>query len=191
MTAMPDIPHELRWQGPAGFWDLPDCPSVFTSEDARGSGVYLWSVRVGDVHRVLYVEAAAHMGQSLQEHACAYLTGRYWLYDDDALGKGRRETVETPLPHVDGLLARYEELGPRIHRQLASLRIFYAPVAADHATLVRLESGLVKQLLEHSEATRDFVVNEHLAIPISEEHRVPVRMVCEHRIEGLEGAVGC
>lgn len=188
---MSEIPHELRWQGPAGFWTQPDCPSVFSVEDAEGSGIYLWTVPVGAGYRVLYVEAAAHMAHALQDHAGAYLTGKYWLYDAEALASGRREAVEAPAAHIDGLLSRYEELGPRIHRQLGGIRIFFAPVAADHATLVRLESGLVKHLLEHSEDTRNFVVNEHVGIPISEEHRSPVRMVSEHPIEGLEGEVGC
>lgn len=145
---------DINWQGPFSFNEGAGFPCVFTSEYAARQGVYLWTILIGDEHRVNYVGKVSGNGRTLGRRLWEE---RKFCFD----GKNEKAGPRTdPLVDVDlflneGIrrvlvqrptLQQVIDARVDIERLINAYQLFLGPLDCDGAIVKRVEGAVDRHL---------------------------------------------
>jgi hypothetical protein len=85
----PELPVDLKFQGPFSAVDDGECRCLFTDPIATKNGIYLWTIEVDGAALPWYVgQTRRGFAQRMSEHIVQMLAGRYAPHDPVALSRG-------------------------------------------------------------------------------------------------------
>jgi hypothetical protein len=81
----------LTFYGPHQWFDVGLITSIFYSDFANKSGIYIWTIPTDELGElVFYVGETEHFSKRFKEHFMCYLSGIYEVYDLEEIKKGKR-----------------------------------------------------------------------------------------------------
>jgi len=155
------LPEKLRFEGPFPF--VPPVESAWELARFSHPGVYLFTVRVGESFRVLYVGQGKSVSGRLRGHIEKYLAGNYWLYAAADLMAGKRTTAWTPGQAAEVIASKVSDLHSALRQTLPLLEVFVGVSDMSKSELCRVESALILALRESPKAN-EFLENHRLSI---------------------------
>jgi hypothetical protein len=138
----------VRFEGPFSLGDEAGIRCLFRDATSIKSGIYLWTVPVGEVELPWYVgQTRRGFGQRMGEHVTGFLSGQYAVQDAAALATGRNArpsgTVIGLWPEIiPSVLANYAALAENVQAVVRMLRIHVAPLPEDAYVLNRVEGAI-------------------------------------------------
>ncbi len=155
-------PLELVFDGPFELWPISSDKWPL-KEVASGQGIYLFTIEVQDQYRILYVGEADDVANRLRQHIRYYLSGRYWLYEAEALKQGKLVKTWKPTQDSEVALANFPQLQAALMATLPLIRLFVCRTATDKSSRWRIESDLISAL-RHSKAASAFLENSRVSV---------------------------
>ena len=139
---------EVDFQGPFCLLPRDKLPTLFASEAAHDSGIYLWTFEHKQAHRIHYVAAAS---TSIAEENLALMTqillGKRPIYDQNKLADGVLEILSQHSSTVADKCAA----NAAAFQQLNKINVFFARTCENSATDQRIASGILLKLLNFGE----------------------------------------
>lgn len=193
----PPLDVAVRFEGPFSLGDEAGVRCLFHDDIASRSGVYLWTVPVGEVELPWYVgQTRRGFGQRMGEHVTGFLSGQYAVQDAAALATGRNARASGTAVGlwpgvVPSVLANYVALADNVQAVVRMLRIHVAPLSDDAHVLNRVEGAIGRFFKNHSEARiREFFfpgMRVPAAIPFDRALRIALSS--QGAIEGLPSEI--
>lgn len=168
------IELELDLHGPFAAGEGTSTPCLFSSDCARLSGIYLWTVEVEGRYHVWYVgQTRRSFAERTGEHISNMLSGRYALPALDALVvKGehqldwRDDAGHTRWPAtLPNFLARAHELVPRALQLIDATKFWVVPMAQPARVISRVEGALGRHFRGHTDPVVRHRVTPGLILP--------------------------
>lgn len=158
------IPANLHFEGP--FPLLPTLESSWELSRFVTPGIYLFTVKVQESYRVLYVGEADQVANRLRKHIENYLSGNYQLYQAEDLQKGVLTPAWKPGNPAEITASRIAELHAALTQSFPQFIIFVASADLNKTERRRVESGIILQLHEDLDANA-FLENYRLSTAYS------------------------
>jgi hypothetical protein len=153
----------VKFAGPFSWCGHNEVPSISKVEAGKKSGVYLWTIRVGEGELVYYVgETGRNFAQRMLEHFKEHMSGGYHLYEPQEFSQGRKVLLWPGRygPGKESSLAvfmqRFQELAPAIVGLVKLYRFYVAPLECEKRLCERIESELAMHLYEQPGIVGDF-----------------------------------
>ena len=156
---MEALPDRLHFHGPFTFVDHGR--GLARSEFARRAGIYLWVKTDGRRRLIHYVGETTDLLKRHKEHLTQLLGANYGVFRADAVAAddpaplfGGMWRDKSPDP-ITNTVKAWLELHERIHANLESIELFFAPPDCSHEMRKHVEGCLARQLRQrHPQAAR-------------------------------------
>ena len=184
------MPASLHFHGPYTFVDRGR--GIASSGYAGEAGIYLWTKTDGTRRFIHYVGETTNFLKRHKEHLTGMLGANYGVFRADAVA------ADDPSPLFGGMwrdksadpitrtVQAWVELHERIHANLESIEVFFAPTECSHEMRKHVEGCLARQLRTRHPVEARFYPADNKTIPRNMLGiRIPV--TSELPIEGLDG----
>lgn len=182
-SSQPTVDIPVRFHGPFSAINDGQNRCLFGDPLAASTGVYLWTVKVGEQLRPWYVgQTRRGFGQRMGEHLAAYLSGQYPTLDLAALSHGdNRRAAGSPTglwpDTIPSFLRHFDALLPHVMGLIRLLRFHVAPLSGDPHLYDRVEGALGRFYKAHPEPQlRDFFA-PGLRVPAAVPYDTRVRLI--------------
>ena len=141
--------------GPLSWIEGGEVSSILKAEAVKKSGIYLWTVQIGEGELVYYVgETGRSFSQRMIDHFKEHMSGGYHLYEPDEFSRGRKVLLwpgrygPDREPSLSVFIQRFQNLAPAIVDLAKLYRFYVAPLECEKRLRERVEAGLAKHLYE-------------------------------------------
>ena len=121
----------------------------------------------------------------LQDHLSCYCRGLYTIYEPELFKEGKKKIIHQPTDSILEFLPKIKLLIPKLELQLKAFSIFIAEVDSDKGWLERIESGIISELRQYSQITRDFIDNARLSKFIEDKDKIEILLSYPEPMVGL------
>lgn len=153
------IEIQLNWNGPYAWPNVKTNDNLIRFEDSnhlQSSGVYLWTVEFSGKY-LTYTAGQTRRSfiTRFKEHTQAHNKGFFTVFDKEEMKQGRRVEIwhgfftrKRQPEKEQEFKRRREEIIKAVDEQLASFRIFVAPLESESRMLKRIEGGIMNILYQ-------------------------------------------
>ena len=185
-----DVP--VAFFGPFSALEGTGAPCLFGKPIEQQNGVYLWTVAVNGVEHVCYVgQTQRGFGTRIGEHVAALLSGRYDIFDADAMSRGISTVRWRPDPDAAArwrsFLGDYSNLSASVLDVLRILRFHIAPIDSDQHLYGRIEGALGRFFRDDAAESAARLFDRRIRVPAAIPGDRPLRFLLssEATIAGL------
>lgn len=186
---METLPDKLHFRGPFTF--VEHGRGIATSGFAGAAGVYLWTKTDGITRYIHYVGETKNFLKRHKEHLTGMLSAHYGVFRADAVAAddptplyGGMWRDKSPDP-ITNTVHAWLELHERIHANLESIEVFFAPTDCAHDMRKHVEGCLARQLKQRHPGAARFYPADNRTIP-RKMLGIRIAVTAEAPIEGLD-----
>jgi len=182
----------LRASGPFGFLANGRTPYVLEAEEAKQSGIYLFTVESDGKELVHYVgETGREFRERLREHLFLYLNGTYSIYDGVSFASGRLVRIWEGMLRwneacrAEEFLARHAELIPELMANVQAIRLWLIPTDVERRTRRLVEGAIARALMSQPAPVGTFHEQIHYEYRDDDEPSVEFTFEDHDRFVGM------
>lgn len=148
--------RDINFVGPFSWFGTSDRPCVYDSDEARGIGIYLWTVPLPDDNHLIYYvgETGRSFEIRLRQHYEELVSARYHVYSAAEFARGEKVALWPGRWDVkyrksdDECRANCARLSDSIREMMLVLRFFLAPLSCDKRARQRMEAAIALALYD-------------------------------------------
>ena len=140
---------DLNFIGPYSWINNIGLSCIFTAEECKKSGIYLWTVKTSIGELVYYVgETGRNFSIRMYEHFQEHMSGGYHLYNPEQFIRGNRDCIwpgryeRERKTTVTEFMESYSKFNKTIEELVKIYHFFIAPIQVEKRIRERIESGI-------------------------------------------------